>query len=66
MTVRIRDPGWKKVGTGIRDKHPGSATLVTATEFAMEKTYLGVHLVTLQVRKYLVITVKRHQFGNVL
>jgi hypothetical protein len=26
-TVRIRDPGWKKVGSGIRDKHPGSATL---------------------------------------
>jgi hypothetical protein len=27
-TVRIRDPGWKKVASGIRDKHPGSATLV--------------------------------------
>ncbi len=26
-TVQIRDPGWKKVGSGIRDKHPGSATL---------------------------------------
>jgi hypothetical protein len=26
-TVRIRDPGWKKVESGIRDKHPGSATL---------------------------------------
>ncbi len=26
-TVRIRDPGWKKVGSGNRDKHPGSATL---------------------------------------
>jgi hypothetical protein len=26
-TVRIHDPGWKKVGSGIRDKHPGSATL---------------------------------------
>ncbi len=26
-TVRIRDPGWKKVGSGIRDKHPGSAKL---------------------------------------
>jgi hypothetical protein len=25
-TVRIRDPGWKK--SRIRDKHPGSATLV--------------------------------------
>jgi hypothetical protein len=27
-TVRIRDPGWKKVGSGIRDKHPGCATLI--------------------------------------
>jgi hypothetical protein len=27
-TVQIRDPGWKKVGSGIRDKHPGSATLL--------------------------------------
>jgi hypothetical protein len=24
---RIRDPGWVKPGSGIRDKHPGSATL---------------------------------------
>jgi hypothetical protein len=31
-TVRIRDPGWKKVGSGIRDKHPGSATLVNSKE----------------------------------
>jgi hypothetical protein len=27
-TNRIRDQGWKKVGSGIRDKHPGSATLI--------------------------------------
>jgi hypothetical protein len=26
--IRIRDPGWKKVGSGMRDKHPGSATLM--------------------------------------
>ncbi len=25
---RIRDKGWKKFGSGIRDKHPGSAKLV--------------------------------------
>jgi hypothetical protein len=24
----IRDPGWKELGSGIIDKHPGSATLV--------------------------------------
>jgi hypothetical protein len=29
--IRIRDQGWKKVGSGIRDKHPGSATLITGT-----------------------------------
>jgi hypothetical protein len=26
--MRILDPGWKKIGSGIRDKHPGSATLL--------------------------------------
>jgi hypothetical protein len=31
-TVRIRDPGWKKVGSGIRDKHPGSATLISSVD----------------------------------
>ncbi len=30
-TVRIWDPGWKKVGSGIRDKHPGSATLLNSS-----------------------------------
>jgi hypothetical protein len=25
----IGDPGWKKLGSGIRDKHPGSATLIS-------------------------------------
>jgi hypothetical protein len=29
--MRILDPGWKKAGSGIRDKHPGSATLVNGT-----------------------------------
>ncbi len=27
--IQMRDPGWKKFGPGIRDKHLGSATLVT-------------------------------------
>jgi hypothetical protein len=26
--MQIRDPGWKKCGSGIRNKHPGSATLL--------------------------------------
>jgi hypothetical protein len=29
--IRNRDPGWKKIGSGIRDKHPGSATLKKST-----------------------------------
>jgi hypothetical protein len=28
-----RDPGWKKFGSGIPDKHPGSATLPTKGRF---------------------------------
>jgi hypothetical protein len=28
--MRIRDPGWKKFGSGIRDKHPGFATFRSA------------------------------------
>jgi len=32
-TVLIRDPGWKKVGSRIRDKHPGSATLLQSLRF---------------------------------
>jgi hypothetical protein len=30
--IRIRDPGWKKVGSGIWDKHPGSATLAVPVQ----------------------------------
>jgi hypothetical protein len=26
--IRIRDPGWKKLGSGILDTHPESATLL--------------------------------------
>jgi hypothetical protein len=32
--IRIRDPGWKKIGSGIRDKHPGYATLRKIKNFA--------------------------------
>ncbi len=33
MWIRVRegnnsDPGWKNLGSGIQDKHPGSATLI--------------------------------------
>jgi hypothetical protein len=43
-TVRIRDPEWKKVGSGIRDKHPGSATL-RHTEYK-----LTLHFSVLRIR----------------
>jgi hypothetical protein len=36
-TVRIRDPGWKKVGSGIRDKYPGSATLLSTSKLYISK-----------------------------
>jgi hypothetical protein len=28
MRMRIRDPGWKKFESGMREKHPGSVTLI--------------------------------------
>jgi hypothetical protein len=31
--IRIRYPGWKKVGSGIRDKHPECTTLDDGTHF---------------------------------
>jgi hypothetical protein len=37
-TVRIRDPGWKKVGSGIRDKHPGSVTLLVRRKLGESAT----------------------------
>jgi hypothetical protein len=42
-TVRIRDPGWKKVGSGIRDKHPGSATLFVIESGSGQLTYFFVN-----------------------
>jgi hypothetical protein len=30
------DLGWKNVGSGIRDKHPGSATLIRTNKKVME------------------------------
>jgi hypothetical protein len=35
--MRIRDPGWKKFGFGIRDKNPGSATLLTSKNVAQKQ-----------------------------
>jgi hypothetical protein len=31
------DPGWKKLGSGIRDKHPGSATLQYSAKIRSHK-----------------------------
>jgi hypothetical protein len=41
-TVRIRDPGWKKVGSGIRDKHPGYATLAKAKLLKILKNVVNI------------------------
>ncbi len=40
-TVRIRDPGWKKVGSAIRDKHPGSATLAPVLAYPLKGKILA-------------------------
>jgi hypothetical protein len=39
-TVRIRDPRWKKVGSRIRDRHPGSATLGNKQKYLENVPYL--------------------------
>ncbi len=51
MFFGIRDPGWEKPGSGIRDKHPGSATLSVV-----------IYLVPLlkefkQIQRYLCLTI---------
>jgi hypothetical protein len=33
------DPGWKKFGSGIQDKHPGSATLLFERTRTLEPKY---------------------------
>ncbi len=38
--IRIRDPGWNKVGSWIGDKHTGSATLVSSTVWKLICMYL--------------------------
>jgi hypothetical protein len=53
--IRIRNPGWKKFGSGsgmekirIRDKHPGSAT--------MRKKYISTFM---KIKKFLTCRVQR-------
>ncbi len=45
-TIRIRDPGWNKVGSGIRDKHPESATLVRDILQWLSSELLGLKIGT--------------------
>jgi hypothetical protein len=42
LLMQIRDPGWNKFGSGIRDKHPGSATLLIPNvhKFAKSRMFL--------------------------
>jgi hypothetical protein len=62
--MRIRDPGWKQFGFGIkkirsgiwiRDKHPGSTTLLTNLECKVKKN-----------QKYLPNTLMCHHFQLIL
>jgi hypothetical protein len=40
----IRDPGWKKVGSGINNKHPGSAWLFLERQIQENKGWRSTHL----------------------
>ncbi len=51
-TVRIRDPGWKKVGSGIRDKHPGSATLLVRSSPALFFKFLFISITNFLLEFY--------------
>jgi hypothetical protein len=39
--MRTWDPGWKQSSSGIRDKHPGSATLLTRKEIGWGDGEMG-------------------------
>ncbi len=41
--MRIRDPGWTQFGSGIRDKHPGSATLLWTYERKGDPSTIPMH-----------------------
>jgi hypothetical protein len=43
-TVRIRDPGWIIVGSGIRDKHPGSATLLRIAGLWIRSLFMQIRI----------------------
>jgi len=41
--IRVWDPGWKKFGSGNRDKHPGFATLTPTKVFFYESGFYLAH-----------------------
>ncbi len=53
--IRIRDPGWKKFGSRIRDKHPGSATLLLILCFQLSM-YFPLFLVHYQTDSFIKLT----------
>jgi hypothetical protein len=61
-TVRIRDPGWIKVGSVIRDKHPGSATLGIKIHFydvkIIEARYDTIRYGTFEFQSYAMLELK--------
>ncbi len=61
-TVRIRDPGWKKVGSGIRDKHPGSATLPLSMWIKWNDSRQKLAELIFQSRVSLTVFVPRRKF----
>ncbi len=51
--MRIREPGWKKFESGIRDKHTGSATLAIVSHHAYVYLYIGKYLLIQNIFIYL-------------
>jgi hypothetical protein len=51
--MRIREPGWKKIGSGIRDKYPGSAALFITVCLKIRKIFEAKALISFQSNKML-------------
>ncbi len=49
------DPGWKKFGSGVRDKHPGSATLLGFTKEISTKTLYESSVKEIHIMKSIIV-----------
>ncbi len=44
--MRNREPGWKKIGSGIQDKYPGSAALFITVCLKIRKIFEAKALIS--------------------